>query len=685
MISINHIRLRSITAAHTFCADIPLTNGLNIIQADNTSGKSTCLQAIIYGLGLERSLGSSLEVPLPHAMRERIQMVKNGSYEDVIQSYVMLEVKNDVGEVVTIRRDIVGGNERKLVQTWPGRTIDGRHEGSDQKDFFLHDAGSAVRADGFHAYLSRFTGWELPNVPRFDGSECPLYMETLFPMFFVEQKRGWSTTQGPLPTFFRIQDLPRRVMEFILDLDAGKVRRNRAELRKQILHLEQRWRDKCEDLIGSAGSLVRVVGLPQSPSAEFSRGGDTWLSVYYRDEWVSIDTVSTNVAERAEELDKVEPTNADEAQLRVKERLVAAEDRNSDLTAQLLVLRQEHQLALAEQRSLEERVDALRVDLDRNRDAEKLQRLGSAIGIAASENACPTCHQEVSRELLPDADVQSMGLAENITFIKSQLDLYESMLVTSVGVLSGLRVRYRSIDEELSDVRAAIRGLKNDLLRPSSRPIRSELEELVRLQSRLEHWQSLQEMIDGSLDELRQNATDWVMLREEYKNLGSGELTASDKRKVRSMQTAMQGLLKSFGFGSFLPEEISLSDDNFRPQVVKRDDDGELIEKDIGFEASASDGIRLKWAYYLSLISLSQSFETNHLGMVVFDEPGQQHMKDVDLSTFLSRASANIGSNRQMIVSTSETLERVKKSVDGAEVNIQPFDGFILKPHLANS
>ena len=60
-------------------------------------------------------------------------------------------------------------------------------------------------------------------------------------------------------------------------------------------------------------------------------------------------------------------------------------------------------------------------------------------------------------------------------------------------------------------------------------------------------------------------------------------------------------------------------------------------------------------------------------------------MKDVDLSTFLSWASANIGSNRQMIVSTSETLERVKESVDGAEVTIRPFDGFILKPHMATT
>ncbi len=44
-------------------------------------------------------------------------------------------------------------------------------------------------------------------VARYDGTECRLYLETIFPMLFVEQKRGWSTIQGPFPTFFQIQDV----------------------------------------------------------------------------------------------------------------------------------------------------------------------------------------------------------------------------------------------------------------------------------------------------------------------------------------------------------------------------------------------------------------------------------------------------------------------------------------------
>ena len=119
MISLRAIRLRSATSANRFEADLEFTDGLNIIQADNSSGKSTCLQAIIYCLGLERSLGPKLDVPLPLAMRERIEQKKDGPLEEVehvIHSYAMLELENSSNEIITLRRDITGGKDQKLVQ-----------------------------------------------------------------------------------------------------------------------------------------------------------------------------------------------------------------------------------------------------------------------------------------------------------------------------------------------------------------------------------------------------------------------------------------------------------------------------------------------------------------------------------------------------------------------------------------
>jgi hypothetical protein len=53
---IRHLRLRAETSSGPFGADIPFSTGLNVLWADNTKGKSTSLQGLLYALGLERML-----------------------------------------------------------------------------------------------------------------------------------------------------------------------------------------------------------------------------------------------------------------------------------------------------------------------------------------------------------------------------------------------------------------------------------------------------------------------------------------------------------------------------------------------------------------------------------------------------------------------------------------------------
>ena len=48
---LRHLRLRAETSSGPFGADIPFSTGLNVLWADNTKGKSTCLQGLLYALG----------------------------------------------------------------------------------------------------------------------------------------------------------------------------------------------------------------------------------------------------------------------------------------------------------------------------------------------------------------------------------------------------------------------------------------------------------------------------------------------------------------------------------------------------------------------------------------------------------------------------------------------------------
>ncbi|OUC15032.1 MAG: hypothetical protein B0A82_09045, partial [Alkalinema sp. CACIAM 70d] len=65
---LRHLRLRALTQDGPYGADFPFEAGLNVIWADNTKGKSTSMQALLYALGMEKMLSPSREVPVPHAL-----------------------------------------------------------------------------------------------------------------------------------------------------------------------------------------------------------------------------------------------------------------------------------------------------------------------------------------------------------------------------------------------------------------------------------------------------------------------------------------------------------------------------------------------------------------------------------------------------------------------------------------
>lgn len=678
MIQLRHLRLRSFTATRAFGADIPFEAGLNIVQAPNTSGKSTCLQAIIYALGLERSLGPQLTVPLPYAMREQIHQFKEDPYDLVLQSYVELEIANAQGEIVVFHRDVVGGKSTKLIQTWNGPALSSEMPRGEQRDYFVLDGGSATNESGFHAFLAQFLDWDLPIVARYDGTECPLYLEAIFPMLFVEQKRGWSSIQGPFPTFLRIQDVARRVMEFLLDLETAKNRRRRADLRAAISELAGRWSDRRKAMEEAASRVGRIRGLAAQPSAEFAAAQTLDLQLYYQGEWTRLVDVLQMATSRVAELEASQVETVEQAAPDIQTRVTDLRSELDTLSAVLEAVRGDYGAETQDNAALEERVAALETDLKRNQDAQKLQRLGSELGRAASEHVCPTCHQGVSNELLPTVESLGMALDESIAFVKSQLELYRSALLNSRERLQEIAARYRGSERDLQDKQQQLRVLRQELTRPSASPSRAAIEEIVRLEAFIDRLASIDELANSLMDELREIASEWALASSSLRQLPADELTAADKRKIEHLQTAIRRHLERYGFRSFQPGEISLSYDNFRPLVL-RSDKGETVEKEINFEMSASDAIRLKWAYYLSCMELMRDFSVNHPGLTIFDEPGQQEVESSSLFEFLRSASQSAQNGQQVLVSTSETYEAVSATL-GESANIVSFPGFILQP-----
>jgi prepilin-type processing-associated H-X9-DG protein len=500
----------------------------------------------------------------------------------------------------------------------------------------------------------------------------------IFPMLFVEQKRGWSSIQGPFPTFLRIQDIARRVLEFLLDLDVGKIRRERAEIRRSLALLERRWTDRRSDLQERAGRLARLRGLPAQPTAEFAHVSEVGIDIFHDEDWRPLSDVLAKIGERIGILEASEVSVAGDAAPEIEGELRKARARLDELTAVLETVREDFTMQLQEQRAIESRLEALESDLKRNQDALKLKKLGSALGLAAGYQSCPTCHQDISSELLPTVTSVGMALEENITFVRSQLELYRATLASSEQNLTEYRAHYSSTDEEVTELQRKIRGLRQALIQPASSPSRAMIEEIVRLQAKADRLRSIQEGADSLIDELRSIAAEWAALQDRLVRVAKDDLSDADRRKASDLQDTIGRHLTRYGFKSFQPSEIHLSQDNFRPLVHARKDD-EIVETEIGFEVSASDAIRLKWAYYLAMLSISRRNATDHPGLVIFDEPGQQEIETPSLTSFLEWSAENLTDRQQVVVATSEPRQSIDQILHGHRANVMYFDGFILQ------
>jgi hypothetical protein len=128
--------------------------------------------------------------------------------------------------------------------------------------------------------------------------------------------------------------------------------------------------------------------------------------------------------------------------------------------------------------------------------------------------------------------------------------------------------------------------------------------------------------------------------------------------------------VKSFGFSTFPVDELGVAEDSFRP---------EKQGFEIGFELSASDAIRLKWAYQLALLELARYHHTNHAGVLFFDEPRQQETKKASVEHLFRRAVHAREHGQQVIFATSEDREQIDAFLQGLDVNLVAFEGKIVQ------
>lgn len=653
---IKTLRIQVTTESGQAGRTMSFRTGLNILRADNTSGKSTALNSILYALGMEGMLGPTHKIPLKHAVTDEIEI--RGRLESVIESEVRLEISNFEGETITITRAVVDPiKDNRLIQVAFGSDITEPSIAYTRQDFFVRLGGAAARESGFHFFLAHFLGLSIPNVRTNTGDEVPLYFEAHFPYYFVEQTHGWTGIQSRMPNHLRIREIGKRAAEFVLSLDALYEGIAFQAIKGEMSQLEVQWRQVLNNLQDVARSgRVRLTSPPKRITDVADDFGAPQVLVH--EEWYSTESAIDVLTEELGLLRDNIPV-VEENSEQVEEELRENERRLSEDLAVLASVNLEYEDLQIQKTQIERRVSALREDLQRHKDTRTLQRIGAQYANSlGDEHTCPTCHQFVTDAM--EITQAPMTIDQSIDYIDQQVKTFEASAEDLERVMNSLAVRKDYLAQGISERRGLIRAAKESLTSPSSVPSVVEITRRIRLEDRIADLKDRNEELMGLGKDMIDLQARWNEKQSALKSLNPSELSPQDRSKLTKLQLHVREQLATYGFGSLSPTEIDINQTTIRPSYEGFD---------LGVNISASDMVRLIWAYLIGIFKLGTE-NGNHLGVLIFDEPRQQETAAESYASLIWHASEIAVGGRQIIFATSESSEHLGAMAEGTDANI---------------
>lgn len=675
------IKLRAVTAKGDFGFSFAFAPNLTIIRAGNSSGKSTLVNTLLYGLGLEELVGGKGERALPYAVKDYIEY--KDSKIPVVSSEVLIELENAAGQVITLRRAIRDQvRSSKLLEVYSVAHLTEGEELGEATPTYIHDAGGATRQQGFHNFLEKFLGLSLPQVATTSSTECKLYLQTIFAAIAVEQKRGWTDYIANIP-FYGIRDARTRVVEFLLGLEVFETNTLRNQLNVQSVEIDREWRTLASNLTRQGQALgVMIEGLPVGPSSKFDSRSVALKRIAPIAELPLVEHVVQLRAEYealvervnqvsritgSETVEEVEKTVAD-----IQEISVVYDRAVSSLGL--------HRASMSEYQQL--LAEALE-DLERNKTAAKLRALGATHDLELAAGHCPTCHQAVEDNLLGHTVTgPQMDLATNIRYLESQVRMLKRQTAGLKESIQESEVRVVELSKRLAskhDYLTALRGDLNSGASESKAVVRRQLQIEGEL-SALDEFQGQVNKVMPLLDEL---AIQLANNQAGRKRLPKDAYSSDDEARIHVFEKYFRANAGSFGYESAPIKDIELSRDNLVPclsQLELR----EIRRSDIKSDSSASDFVRLIWSYLLALYQTSShsSVKGNHPGMLLFDEPGQHSMAVDSQRALLLQLAGEAGLQSIVAASFDESEAVFQQATIGVTYKLIQWDGKLIQPFL---
>lgn len=637
--------------------DAPMT----VIRGGNTIGKSLLVQSMLYALGLE-TLYATRKGTLTRAMTSEITVAdsvdRNADDRSVpvVSSWIEAVIVFNDDKVFTLRRTVKPSplipHEDDLVRMWPGDVFDSELSvRGPSDDYLIGRPGSAVQDRGFHRRLAELLGWRLPPVPSYNGRLVPLYLQEMFGLAYVDQKRGWGGTVPQVPTTFQIIDPLRKAVEFVLELDVLNTSVRRQELAERERRLSAditRLRSRLEAAASLHGG--RLTYRADTTSQESSQQTPI-LEILSEGNWVDLKQRIENLREdqsvRSRQRTSTSLTTSSGHAAELEADLCEAEEKLRESSATLAAINQNDEDLNVQFGALGRRLDALDEEYERYRQINALRDLGSVIAPHTMEEGdCPTCHQ--SLEAVESIENNALPIAATLDTLRSDRATVRSMNEEVEARSVRVAALQSGWTEQVAIARQRVRALKTDLVAASGAPSARDIQEVLEQEHELAKLLNLQAHSGEDIDNLQAHSSELASVSAELKGLNKESQSASDKGRIQKWTSEFRRLLGIFKFTSAAPDEVDL-DTTMRPVV-----DG----YDIGFQGSASDGIRLRWSYLLSLASVSADSQGSHPGLLILDEPAQQGIEADSVVTLLG-VLASMSTSTQMFITTSEPPARL--------------------------
>ncbi|OLN25678.1 hypothetical protein [Desulfosporosinus metallidurans] len=623
MLKIDRLKITIRTAEQDSGFDHTFMQGINFIASDdNTCGKSSVIEGIYYALGFEEIIGGRGEKVLTSAYKNSIEY--NSKTFNTLESEVYLEVYNGTDIITLYRTAKMENRDSRLVTVYFGCLADVETGSVDYDDMYVHMPNSATREKGFHTFLERYLGLELPYVNNYSDSESKLYLQLLFSSMFIEQKRGWADIFSGMPNL-GIKEAKQRTVEYILNLDTIENEKKKISLTDEKNEIEKSWNDIVQALIADSRSAQCIIsGFPNSPRI-LEEAVRAKVSIEYINRQ-EINSYILNLRDELSRLSSLKPKivdNFDELQVELDE----TEKQIDLISNKINEARTKLSMEDASIKSLRESLDTIKIDIANNKDAARLKNLGADIGSEIIKGICPVCNQAIADTLLPLAnEFHIMSIDENIKHLVAQKEMFEFALNGHSEAKAELKNSISHFERSLFTLRRLALSLRSDLYAVDEELSESIVYKKLELGNEIQQLEKFQNTVNDSLEKLTELSERWRKYLDEKEQIPKEKFTLEDKKKLSSFESNFKNDLRTYGYKSVSNiDDISISRDTYLPVINNFD---------MKFDSSASDNIRAIWAFTMALLQTSNTHLGNHPGILIFDEPDQHSIVISNMKAF---------------------------------------------------